>query len=132
MDEAVRWTNSSMYTMGLHDSARGNRKDIKQSYCMSHIYCFLSYVPQLLRGYHMFFIFNKNFVRFEIFTAVTMKNAVIWDIKIQFLPHKKKNIIFYRVQPVNAMYDLSFSRRWLKISAVWELTSYGSVRIDVS
>jgi hypothetical protein len=30
----------------------------------------------------------KN-VRFEIFTAVTMKNVVFWDIKTQFIPHKR-------------------------------------------
>jgi hypothetical protein len=25
---------------------------------------------------------------FEVFTAVTMKNVVFWDIKPQFLPHR--------------------------------------------
>jgi hypothetical protein len=29
------------------------------------------------------------FVRFEDFAAVTMKNVVFWDIKVQFLPHRK-------------------------------------------
>jgi hypothetical protein len=28
-------------------------------------------------------------VGFVIFTAVTMKNAVFWDIKTQFVPHRK-------------------------------------------
>jgi hypothetical protein len=28
-------------------------------------------------------------VRFEVFTAVTMKNAVFWDIKTQFVPHRR-------------------------------------------
>jgi hypothetical protein len=27
----------------------------------------------------------EEFVRFEVFTAVTMKNAVFWDIKTQLL-----------------------------------------------
>jgi hypothetical protein len=27
------------------------------------------------------------FVRFEVFTAVTMKNGVFWNIKTQFVPH---------------------------------------------
>jgi hypothetical protein len=27
-------------------------------------------------------------VRFEVLTAVTMKNAVVWDIKTQFVPHR--------------------------------------------
>jgi hypothetical protein len=29
------------------------------------------------------------FGRFEVFTSVTMKNAVFWDIKTQFLPHRR-------------------------------------------
>jgi hypothetical protein len=29
------------------------------------------------------------YVRFEVFTAVTMKNAVFWDIKTQFLLHRR-------------------------------------------
>jgi hypothetical protein len=29
------------------------------------------------------------YARFEVFTAVTMKNAVFWDIKTQFVPHRK-------------------------------------------
>jgi hypothetical protein len=31
----------------------------------------------------------KNKVRFEAFTAVTMKNAVFWDIKTQFILHRR-------------------------------------------
>jgi hypothetical protein len=27
--------------------------------------------------------------RFEVFTAVTMKNDVFWDIKTQFIPHRR-------------------------------------------
>jgi hypothetical protein len=27
--------------------------------------------------------------RFEVFTAVTMKNAVFWDIKTQIVPHRR-------------------------------------------
>jgi hypothetical protein len=30
-----------------------------------------------------------GFVRFEVFTAVTMTNAVFWDIKTQFVPHRR-------------------------------------------
>jgi hypothetical protein len=29
------------------------------------------------------------YVRFEVFTAVTMKIAVFWDIKTQFVPHRR-------------------------------------------
>jgi hypothetical protein len=33
---------------------------------------------------------NKmNTVRFEVFTPVTMKNVVFWDIKTHFVPHKR-------------------------------------------
>jgi hypothetical protein len=31
----------------------------------------------------------EEFVRFEVFTVVIMKNAVFWDIKTQFVPHRK-------------------------------------------
>jgi hypothetical protein len=30
-----------------------------------------------------------NVVRFEVFTAVTMKNIVFWDIKPQFVLHRR-------------------------------------------
>jgi hypothetical protein len=29
-------------------------------------------------------------LKFEAFTAVTMKNAVFWDINTQFVPHRKR------------------------------------------
>jgi hypothetical protein len=32
---------------------------------------------------------EKNSVRFEVLTAVTMKNDVFWDIKTQFVPHRR-------------------------------------------
>jgi hypothetical protein len=45
-------------------------------------------------------ILVRNSVRFEVFTAENMKNVVFWDIKTQFVPHRRHS---YRVQPVNAM-----------------------------
>jgi hypothetical protein len=32
---------------------------------------------------------NLDSVRFEVSTAVTMKNAVLWDTRTQFVPHRK-------------------------------------------
>jgi hypothetical protein len=32
---------------------------------------------------------SMQYVRYEVFTAVTVKNAVFWDRKPQFLPHRK-------------------------------------------
>jgi hypothetical protein len=32
---------------------------------------------------------NKDYLRCEVFRAVTAKNAVFWDIKIKFVPHRK-------------------------------------------
>jgi hypothetical protein len=40
---------------------------------------------------------------FEVFAVVTMKNVVFWDIKTQFVLHKRYISLRYRVQPVNAM-----------------------------
>jgi hypothetical protein len=31
----------------------------------------------------------KNYVRFEVFTAATMKNAVFMGIKAQFVPNRR-------------------------------------------
>jgi hypothetical protein len=41
------------------------------------------------------------YVRFEVFTAVTMKNAVFWDIKTQFVPHRKQ--YFFAAEPRQLM-----------------------------
>jgi hypothetical protein len=35
-------------------------------------------------------------VRFEVFTAVTMKNAVFWEIKTQFVSHKEIHYVSSR------------------------------------
>jgi hypothetical protein len=44
----------------------------------------------LLTGYHFQVGKGKNRnVRFEVSTAVTMKNVVFWDIKTQFVPHRR-------------------------------------------
>jgi hypothetical protein len=43
-------------------------------------------VPNIGQGEN---IRGLNFVRFEFFTAVTMKNAVFWDIKTQFVLHRR-------------------------------------------
>jgi hypothetical protein len=37
------------------------------------------------------------YVRLEVFTAVTIKNVVFWDVRTQFVPLR------YRPQPDNAM-----------------------------
>jgi hypothetical protein len=46
---------------------------------------------------------DKFYERSEVFTAVTMKNGLFWDIKTQFVPHRRHNASRYRVQPVNSM-----------------------------
>jgi hypothetical protein len=35
------------------------------------------------------FISFHNCLRFEVFTAMTMKNAVFWDTKSQFVLHRR-------------------------------------------
>jgi hypothetical protein len=42
-------------------------------------------------------------VRFEVFTAVAMKNAVLWDIKPSSYLTGDTLPLRYRVQPVNAV-----------------------------
>jgi hypothetical protein len=45
----------------------------------------------------------KENVRFEVFTAVTIMNAVFWDIKTQFVLHRQHIMPPLKSQPVNAM-----------------------------
>jgi hypothetical protein len=45
---------------------------------------------------------SVNLVEFEVFTVVTMKNAVFWDIKTLYLTGDTIPLP-YRVQPVDTM-----------------------------
>jgi hypothetical protein len=48
-------------------------------------------MPKLNIVYKISFNYGElqKFVRFEVFTAVTMKNGVFWDIKTQFVLHRR-------------------------------------------
>jgi hypothetical protein len=37
----------------------------------------------------MFYRRRDSDVRFEVSTAVTVKNVVFWDIRTQFVPHRR-------------------------------------------
>jgi hypothetical protein len=45
----------------------------------------------------------RNCARFEAVTAVATKNAVFWNTKTQFAPHKKHVTSLLQSQPINAM-----------------------------
>jgi hypothetical protein len=45
----------------------------------------------------------EEYVRSEVFTAVTKKNAVFWDIKPSSYLTGNTSRLPYRAQPVNAM-----------------------------
>jgi hypothetical protein len=53
----------------------------------------------------------EKYVRFEVFTALNMKNAVVWDIRTQFVPHRKHYL---------STTEPRFLRRWL-----WRMPSSG-------
>jgi hypothetical protein len=40
-----------------------------------------------------------------------MKNVVFWDIKTQFIPHRRHIVSPLQSPAINAMYDLRFLRR---------------------
>jgi hypothetical protein len=46
---------------------------------------------------------SVTIVRSEVFTAVTMKNAVFWYTETQFVSHRKHILSLLQTQPVNAM-----------------------------
>jgi hypothetical protein len=69
------------------------------------------FVAMVTLGFHIAADKCGTVVRYEVPTAVTMKNVVFWDIKpcSYFTGDTLRSC--YRVQPVNAMSDLRFSRR---------------------
>jgi hypothetical protein len=62
---------------------------------MSKLVCFvLQRAPSPARLSEWCFVIPVNkilvyYIVFEVNTAVTMKNAVFWDIKTQFVPHRR-------------------------------------------
>jgi hypothetical protein len=48
----------------------------------------MEFQSYLLRNALLLKYLNKYCVRFEVITALTMKNAVIWDINTQFVPYR--------------------------------------------
>jgi hypothetical protein len=65
-------------------------------------------------------------VRFEVFTAVTMKNVVFWDIKTQFLPNRR-HITFPLQSPAGICYvRFEFSTNvTMKNVDFWDVTLCG-------
>jgi hypothetical protein len=51
---------------------------------------------------------GKCYVRFEVFRAVTVKNVDFWDINTTSYLTVDILRLPYRVQPINAIYDLRF------------------------
>jgi hypothetical protein len=71
------------YVTIMHRSIRLEEFDNELRQCARCILC------MILANY-----LGTNYaIKFEVSTAVTMKNAVFWDIKIQFVTHRK-NIRF--------------------------------------
>jgi hypothetical protein len=70
--------------------------------------------------------------RFQVFTAVAMKKAVFWDIKLSLYLTGDTLLLRYRAQSVNAMYDFRFSRRWLwRMPSSWMLRRVALMRTDI-
>jgi hypothetical protein len=68
-----------------------------------------------------------DYVGFEVFTAVTMKNSVCWNIRTQFVLHRRH---ITSPLPVNATKDLRYSRRRMPFSGMWRRVAL--VRTDVT
>jgi hypothetical protein len=52
-------------------------------------YQFVSRTGRLERARNAALEKGTEHVRFEVFTAVTMKNGVFWDIETQFVPQRR-------------------------------------------
>jgi hypothetical protein len=58
---------------------------------LSHL-SYLSLLSALFPSFHPVLCEKSiyiNIIRFEVLTAVTMKNVVFWDIKTQFVLHRR-------------------------------------------
>jgi hypothetical protein len=51
----------------------------------------------------LFWKADDEYVRFEVFTVVSMKNVVFWDIKNPVRTSQETLLLCYRAQPVNAV-----------------------------
>jgi hypothetical protein len=58
------------------------KKIFFQNWCLRRTYCDFGGVRRFRQS-------ESVVVRFEVFTAVTMKNVVFWDIKTRFIPHRR-------------------------------------------
>jgi hypothetical protein len=66
-------------------------------------------------------------------TTNFLKNAVFWNIKIQFVPYRRTYFSPTEPSRFMLMYDLRFSQRWVwKISSSGMLRRVALVRADVS
>jgi hypothetical protein len=72
---------------------------------------------------------KKDFVRFEVFPAVTMKNVIFWDIRTQFVLHRR-HIMSPLQSPVSQCYVRSevFRAETMKNGILWEVTPCGSCK----
>jgi hypothetical protein len=67
----------------------------------AHVRSIGTQAEYLIFGLQLFL--TANFVRFEVCTAVTMKDVVLWDIKPSPYLTGDTLRLRYSVQPVNAM-----------------------------
>jgi hypothetical protein len=74
--------NCSVYRHDYPLSLRFSRRNIVFAIVLR---CYILFPPDSLLIQYSF----PPFITFEAFTAVTIKNVVFWDIKIQFVLHRR-------------------------------------------
>jgi hypothetical protein len=72
--------------------------------------------------------YSQVFVRFEVFTEVTMKNAVFCDIKTQFVPHRKHIKTLLQNLAGQCYVRFEVFRAILKNTVFWDATPCGSCK----
>jgi hypothetical protein len=75
---------------------------------------------------------KRTLCKIEIFTAVTKKNAIFWDIKKQFVPHRR-----HITSPLQSPADCyvrfeGFTAVTMKNAVFWDVTAYGSCKNSLS
>jgi hypothetical protein len=66
---------------------------------------------------------GKSFIRYEVFTVVTMKNALFWNIRSQFVPHRR-HITSPLQSPASSCYVryAVFTAVTMKSVVLWDIT----------
>jgi hypothetical protein len=91
---------TSIFFVDAVDLSVNRRRSCRQRQWMNHASV---HTEQTRKSILLVHVHLNMYQQYEVFTAVTMKNVVFWDIKTKFVPHRRHITFLLQAQPVNAM-----------------------------